>query len=196
MRRSTSSRKYAGHARCGRSEQFGPLPVGPLRPARACRRAFRTEGMENPRLSFLTPSLLAGDRSLVSVVAHELAHSWSGNLVTNATWRDGWLNEGMTSYLESRLMEIIYDVETGPTKRSVLGYEELLRNFETVPARTAEPSTAPRVGRCRRRAGHDSLPQGPALPAAPRKSSFGREVEWTSSCSAYFDEFAFKTITS
>jgi len=64
--------------------------------------SFPYGGMENPRLSFLTPSLLAGDRSLVSVVAHELAHSWSGNLVTNATWRDGWLNEGWTSYLGCR----------------------------------------------------------------------------------------------
>ena len=71
--------------------------------------SFPYGGMENPRLSFITPSLLAGDRSLVSVIAHELAHSWSGNLVTNATWRDGWLNEGMTSYIESRLMEVIYE---------------------------------------------------------------------------------------
>ena len=51
-------------------------------------------GMENPKLTFATPTILAGDRSLVALVAHELAHSWSGNLVTNATWRDFWLNEG------------------------------------------------------------------------------------------------------
>jgi aminopeptidase N len=53
--------------------------------------------MENPRLTFATPTLLAGDKSLVGVIAHELAHSWSGNLVTNATWRDFWLNEGFTN---------------------------------------------------------------------------------------------------
>jgi len=67
--------------------------------------SFPFGGMENPRLTFATPTILAGDRSLVSLVAHELAHSWSGNLVTNATWDDFWLNEGFTVYLESRIME-------------------------------------------------------------------------------------------
>jgi len=94
--------------------------------------SFPFGGMENPRLSFLTPSLLAGDRSLVSVVAHELAHSWSGNLVTNATWRDGWLNEGWTSYLEYRLMQVIYGEERA-AEEDVLGYRELLLDFESVP---------------------------------------------------------------
>ena len=59
--------------------------------------SFPYGGMENPTLTFLTPTFIAGDRSLVGLVAHELAHSWSGNLVTNATWHDGWLNEGFTS---------------------------------------------------------------------------------------------------
>jgi aminopeptidase N len=67
--------------------------------------SFPFGGMENPTLTFATPTVLAGDRSLVSLVAHELAHSWSGNLVTNATWNDFWLNEGFTVYLESRIME-------------------------------------------------------------------------------------------
>jgi hypothetical protein len=64
--------------------------------------------MENPRLSFISPSLVAGDRSLVSTVVHELAHSWSGNLVTNATWDHFWLNEGFTTYLERRILETLY----------------------------------------------------------------------------------------
>ena len=70
--------------------------------------SFPFGGMENPRLTFATPTILAGDRSLVALVAHELAHSWSGNLVTNATWNDFWLNEGFTVYLEGRIMEDLY----------------------------------------------------------------------------------------
>lgn len=70
--------------------------------------SFPFGGMENPRLTFATPTILAGDRSLVSLVAHELAHSWSGNLVTNATWDDFWLNEGFTVYFEQRIMEALY----------------------------------------------------------------------------------------
>lgn len=69
--------------------------------------SFPFGGMENPRLTFATPTILAGDRSLVALVAHELAHSWSGNLVTNATWNDFWLNEGFTVYFERRIMEAI-----------------------------------------------------------------------------------------
>jgi len=73
--------------------------------------SFPFGGMENPRLSFLTPTILAGDRSLVSVVTHELAHSWSGNLVTNATWNEFWLNEGFTTYIEHRIAEKLYGVD-------------------------------------------------------------------------------------
>ncbi|GGL41415.1 MULTISPECIES: M1 family metallopeptidase [Caulobacter] len=70
--------------------------------------SFPFGGMENPRLTFATPTIIAGDRSLVSLVAHELAHSWSGNLVNNATWSDFWLNEGFTVYFENRIMEKLY----------------------------------------------------------------------------------------
>lgn len=73
--------------------------------------SFPYGGMENPRLTFATPTILAGDRSLVSLVAHELAHSWSGNLVTNATWNDMWLNEGFTVYFETRIDEEVYGEE-------------------------------------------------------------------------------------
>ncbi len=73
--------------------------------------SFPFGGMENPRLTFANPTLIAGDRSAVSVVAHELAHSWSGNLVTNATWDDFWLNEGFTVYFENRIMEELYGKE-------------------------------------------------------------------------------------
>jgi len=70
--------------------------------------SFPFGGMENPCLTFATPTVVAGDRSLVSLVAHELAHSWSGNLTTNATWDDFWLNEGFTVYFEQRIMEALY----------------------------------------------------------------------------------------
>jgi aminopeptidase N len=73
--------------------------------------SFPFGGMENPRLTFLTPTVIAGDKSLVSLIAHELAHSWSGNLVTNATWNDFWLNEGVTTYIEHRIDEKIYGRE-------------------------------------------------------------------------------------
>lgn len=73
--------------------------------------SFPFGGMENPRLTFVTPTILAGDRSLVSLIAHELAHSWSGNLVTNATWEDLWLNEGFTVYFEHRIMEEMFGRE-------------------------------------------------------------------------------------
>lgn len=82
--------------------------------------SFPFGGMENPRLTFVSPTLIAGDRSLVSVIAHELAHSWSGNLVTNSTWEDFWLNEGFTVYFENRIMEEIYGKESA----DILAYIE------------------------------------------------------------------------
>ncbi len=95
--------------------------------------SFPWGGMENPRLSFITPSVIAGDKSLVSLIAHELAHSWSGNLVTNATWNDVWLNEGFTTYLERRIIEVLY----GPQRRSmedVLGLQSLRRDISKFQA--------------------------------------------------------------
>jgi leukotriene-A4 hydrolase len=70
--------------------------------------SFPFGGMENPNLTFITPTILAGDRSLVSIICHELAHSWSGNLVTNSNWNDFWLNEGFTNYFERRIDEEIF----------------------------------------------------------------------------------------
>lgn len=86
--------------------------------------SFPFGGMENPRLTFATPTILAGDRSLTSLVAHELAHSWSGNLVTNATWDDFWMNEGFTVYFEKRIMEALYG-EDYVDMLSVLGFQDL-----------------------------------------------------------------------
>ena len=91
--------------------------------------SFPFGGMENPRLSFITPTVIAGDKSLVSLIAHELAHSWSGNAVSNATWRDLWLNEGFTTYLTYRIMEIIYGNDRYRME-AVLGFEDLKADIE------------------------------------------------------------------
>ena len=73
--------------------------------------SFPFGGMENPRMTFLTPTVIAGDRSLVYVVAHELAHSWTGNLITNANFEHFWLNEGATTWAERRILEALYGEE-------------------------------------------------------------------------------------
>jgi len=89
--------------------------------------SFPFGGMENPRLSFITPTIIAGDKSLVNLIAHELAHSWSGNLVTNESWRDLWLNEGFTSYVENRIMESVFGIERAVMEQA-LGAQSL--NYE------------------------------------------------------------------
>jgi aminopeptidase N len=85
---------------------------------------FPIGGMENPRLTFCTPTIIAGDRSLVNLIAHELAHSWSGNLVTNATWNDIWMNEGFTVYIERRITEAMTD-KSYVDMLWELGYQDL-----------------------------------------------------------------------
>ncbi|MNM65482.1 Aminopeptidase N [compost metagenome] len=81
--------------------------------------SFPFGGMENPRLTFATPTVIVGDKSLVSLVAHELAHSWSGNLVTNASWKDIWLNEGFTTYVQGRITEALYGTEMAEMEREI-----------------------------------------------------------------------------
>lgn len=95
--------------------------------------SFPFGGMENPCLTFATPTILAGDRSLVALIAHELAHSWSGNLVTNATWQDFWLNEGFTVYFENRIMEQVYGREYAEMQQ-VLGFQDLQSDIESFGA--------------------------------------------------------------
>lgn len=95
--------------------------------------SFPFGGMENPVLTFATPTIIAGDRSLVSLVAHELAHSWSGNLVTNETWNDFWLNEGFTVYFEQRIMEKIYGHDYAEML-TALSRGELQRSIDSMMA--------------------------------------------------------------
>jgi len=93
--------------------------------------SFPFGGMENPCLTFATPTIIAGDRSLTSLVAHELAHSWSGNLVTNAEWADLWLNEGFTVYFEGRIMEEVYG-EDYFRMLAVLGWQDLQSDLDSI----------------------------------------------------------------
>jgi leukotriene-A4 hydrolase len=95
--------------------------------------SFPFGGMENPLLTFATPTVIAGDKSLVSLIAHELAHSWSGNLVTNATWSDFWLNEGFTVYVERRILEKVYGRERADME-AVLGRAQLEIEMAQLPA--------------------------------------------------------------
>lgn len=99
--------------------------------------SFPFGGMENPRLTFATPTILAGDRSLVALIAHELAHSWSGNLVTNATWNDFWLNEGFTVYLERRIMESIQGRDYSEML-ALLGRQDLESGIESIGSQSAD----------------------------------------------------------
>jgi leukotriene-A4 hydrolase len=98
--------------------------------------SFPFGGMENPTLTFATPTIITGDKSNVDVIAHELAHSWSGNLVTNATWADSWLNEGFTTYFENRIDEALYGKERAATLAD-LSWDDLQRDLkEAPPAKT------------------------------------------------------------
>ncbi len=93
--------------------------------------SFPFGGMENPRLTFLTPTMIAGDRSLVDLIAHELAHSWSGNLVTYASFKHGWLNEGFTTYVTTRIVEALYGPEVA-TMHLQLEEEEALESLKSI----------------------------------------------------------------
>jgi aminopeptidase N len=157
--------------------------------------SFPFGGMENPRLTFATPTVLAGDRSLVSLIAHELGHSWSGNLVTNATWDDFWLNEGFTTYVERRLMEEL----RGPDYAAMLwalGRRDLDAAIERAGA--DDPHTALRVDL----AGED--PDAGISDVAYEKGSLflrmleeaaGRE-RWDPFLRSWFDDHAFQSVTT
>jgi len=153
--------------------------------------AFPFGGMENPRLTFATPTILAGDRSLVSLIAHELAHSWSGNLVTNATWGDMWLNEGFTVYIERRIVEALYGVRR-TRMEAVLGLQDLdeeLAEVSVADSRLAVSLTG--------RDPDDGLTDIPyekgALFLRQLEEAYGRET-LDPFLRAWFDEHAFTSV--
>jgi aminopeptidase N len=155
--------------------------------------SFPFGGMENPRLSFITPSILAGDQSLVSMIAHELTHSWSGNLVSNKTWRDIWLNEGTTSYLEARLMEVLFGKDRADEER-VLSYRELLLGLEEVSPEMQALAPLESVDDPDESQGSVHYQKG-QLFLQHMEIIFGRET-FDPFLSAYFSHFAFQSISS
>ena len=96
--------------------------------------SFPYGGMENPTLTFVSPTTIAGDRSLLTIVAHELSHSWSGNMVTNSSWNDVWLNEGITTYIENRIIEALYG-KTRADMEMAIQKQDLTRTMARQDAR-------------------------------------------------------------
>jgi leukotriene-A4 hydrolase len=154
--------------------------------------SFPYGGMENPRLTFLTPTVIAGDKSLVSLIAHELAHSWSGNLVTNATWNDFWLNEGFTSYFEHRITEKLYGSEYD-NMLWLLDATRMKEELATLPPKDQQlfvdltgrdPDEAP-----------GTVYEKGSLFLRLLEQTAGRET-WDQFLRSYFDQFAFKPMTT
>ena len=156
--------------------------------------SFPFGGMENPRLTFATPTVIVGDKSLTSLIAHELAHSWSGNLVTNSSWKDIWLNEGFTTYVEGRIVEAVFGAEQTRMEEviSQFGMKQELAKMEPYAQRLAlDPLAA-------------SDPDGALSDIAYVKGAWflqflekriGR-AEFDAFLRGYFDHFAFKSIDS
>lgn len=155
--------------------------------------SFPFGGMENPLLTFATPTILAGDRSLVSLIAHELAHSWSGNLVTNATWRDFWLNEGFTTYLERRIIEAVYGVPRREMEAS-LGKNSLMEELSGMDERD-QILHVDLKGRDPDE-GFTGVPyEKGALFLRYLEETFGRKT-FDKFVRDYFDKYAFQSITT
>ncbi len=155
--------------------------------------SFPIGGMENPRLTFATPTILAGDKSLVSLIAHELAHSWSGNLVTNATWSDFWLNEGFTTYLERRIVEAVYG-RPREEMEAVLGRQGLEKEMAGMDARD-QILHVDLAGRDPDE-GFTGVPyEKGALFLRQLEETFGRD-RFDAFLKGYFDHFAFQSITT
>jgi aminopeptidase N len=157
--------------------------------------SFPFGGMENPRLTFATPTILAGDRSLVALVAHELAHSWSGNLVTNATWNDFWMNEGFTVYFEHRIMEKVYGRDYSEML-AVLTLKDLKEEIQSIGPSSDDTKLKLNL------TGRD--PDDGMTNIAYNKGYFflrlceetlGREP-WDAYLKKYFTEYSFKSVTT
>ena len=156
--------------------------------------SFPFGGMENPRVTFATPTVIVGDKSLVALVAHELAHSWSGNLVTNATWQDFWLNEGFTTYLERRIVEAVYGKRLSDMER-IIGLRDLAQaraDLTVAGDRTLQPTLGDRDP-------DDAYSVVPyelgALFLSFLEDKFGRDT-FDRFLRQWFDEHAFQSVTT
>jgi aminopeptidase N len=155
--------------------------------------SFPFGGMENPNMTFATPTIIVGDKSLVSVISHELAHSWSGNLITAASWRDIWLNEGITTYVQGRITEALYGKSLAD-EEALLSARALQKEIGKMPANSQKLAPDPRgVG------ADDSLSDV----AYDKGSWFLRTLEqrygrehFDAYLKSYFDHFAFQSITT
>lgn len=173
-------------------ELYGPYRWGRY-DALVLPPSFPFGGMENPRLTFLTPTIIAGDKSLVSVVTHELAHSWSGNLVTNATWNDFWLNEGFTTYIEQRIVEKLYGTQFADMQWE-LARTGIRKEFQT---------SEPRSQWLKLDLAGGDPDDAPSATVYDKGSLFLRKIEETVGREAfdrflrsYFDTFAFQPMTT
>ncbi len=157
--------------------------------------SFPFGGMENPRLTFATPTVIAGDRSLTTLVAHELAHSWSGNVVTNANWNDFWLNEGFTVYFERRIMEALYG-ESYSEMLAILGFYDLRDEVESLGENNPDTHLKLELS------GRDP-DEGMTDIAYEKGYSFLREIEYAvgrekfdAFLRSYFEKYAFEPMTT
>lgn len=159
--------------------------------------SFPFGGMENPRLTFANPTLIAGDRSAVSVIAHELAHSWSGNLVTNATWDDFWLNEGFTVYFEWRIMEKLYGKEMADML-ALIEFQELEEEIASFVENGQEEDTHLKLG-LNGRNPDDGMTSIAYVKGAMFLKTLEKKVgrtKFDKFLKSYFSDHAFQTITT
>jgi aminopeptidase N len=177
--------------------QAAELIVGPYRWNRydllVLPPSFPLGGMENPKLTFTTPTIITGDRSLVPLVAHELSHAWSGTLVTMGTWSDFWLSEGFATYLERRIVEALYGRERAEMD-AVLGLQDLREELARVP----QEQQILAIGLAMRNPdeGGTGIPyEKGALFLATLERVVGR-AEFDAFLRSYFDRYAFKSVTT
>ena len=173
---------------------YGPYPWGRY-DVIVLPPSFPFGGMENPKLTFATPTIIAGDRSLTSLIAHELAHSWSGNLVTNANWSHIWVNEGFTVYLEQRIMEELYGREYAEMLAS-LSLQELKDEIEEMGV--DNPDTRLEINLVGRNPddGFSGVPYNKGyLLLRKLEETFGRAA-FDKFLKGYFKTYQFKSITT